>query len=141
LERSSQQTALSIQRLQQFGGVSTGILPSQVAKSKEARVRSQHYHRLKFNWIEQRVTLMQGKPEQKGNQPGSEYGSWRMANAGLVLVDALKLVPPCRARNVFVGYPVLPDVGSIIPRSALVCRRWSIPAFLLRFSNPKRAEL
>jgi hypothetical protein len=32
-------------------------------------------------------------------------------------------VPPCRARNLFWSFPRSPDLGSIIPRSALVCRR------------------
>jgi hypothetical protein len=55
--------------------------PARLQKAKEARVRSQHYHRLKFNWIEQRVTLMQGKPEvRRATNPGPNtgLGAWPM---------------------------------------------------------------
>jgi hypothetical protein len=51
--KSTQHSALSTQPAQQLGAVSTGILPSQVARSKEAR--SQHHHR--FHRLEQSVEV------------------------------------------------------------------------------------
>jgi hypothetical protein len=42
------------------------FFPARLQKAKE--VRSQPYHRLKFNRIEQRVTLMRGKPESRSEK-------------------------------------------------------------------------